>query len=197
MNLWDSETVTVPVPKPLARKEWMVHKAVLDFEVVGSLAALKVNSGATITMAIKNLYSVIAYDKLFRLHPWLLDVLIDVAQIVKPAFGVVDGIWGWEAGEASLGNGRTVESNVVLAGKDVVALDAVGAMVIGRDPLQIRKLRLANEVGLGVYDPKDIEILWHPFGQVKMMFEDVPAEMKTAPKQSTLDAGIEAMLARP
>ena len=184
-------------PKPLARAEWTVAKAPFDFEVIGTLPVLKVNGLVTVTLGMKNLYSFISYQSLHRLHAWVKDVIVDINQIYKPSFCVIDGFWGWEGGEAAMSRGQSISANVVIAGKDVVATDAVGALIVGRDPTQIDKLRLANQVGLGVYDPKDIEILGVPLEKARMNFADVPLEMRAVFKQETIDAGIEAMMARP
>jgi hypothetical protein len=64
----------------------------------------------------------------------------------------------------TVGNGpgpRTmvpVRKDVMLAAADQVAIDAVAARMMGFDPLSIRYLALAHERGLGVADPRDIEI---------------------------------------
>jgi hypothetical protein len=52
-----------------------------------------------------------------------------------------------------------VEKNVILAGGDQVAIDAVASKMMGFDPLQIGYIRLAHEQGLGVGDPREIEIV--------------------------------------
>lgn len=192
-NLWDCEHATVKVPKPVARGEWTIPQSLLDFEVVGSLAVMKVSAVTTATLSIKNFYGILAVKKQYRMHPWAHEMLVDFAQIVKPSFGIIDGFWGWEANESSLG-GRGINANMVLASKDVVALDSIGALVMGRDPREIKKLRILQEIGFGVSNPDEIEILGTPVDQARVMFEDVPEDVKPKPKQSTLDAGIEALL---
>jgi hypothetical protein len=49
--------------------------------------------------------------------------------------------------------------NVVLASGDQVAIDAVAAKLMGFDPLSIAYIRLAHEAGLGVGDPREIELV--------------------------------------
>jgi hypothetical protein len=48
--------------------------------------------------------------------------------------------------------------NVMLASADQVAIDAVAARLMGFDPMSIKYIRMAHELGLGVGDPRDIEI---------------------------------------
>jgi hypothetical protein len=68
--------------------------------------------------------------------------------------------------------------NVILASADQVAIDAVAAKLMGIDPLSIKFIRLAHELGLGCGDPKDIEIVgdqdagrenWHFVGPYRKM----------------------------
>jgi hypothetical protein len=49
--------------------------------------------------------------------------------------------------------------NVILASADQVAIDAVSAKLMGMDPMNIKFIRLAHEMGLGCGDPRDIEIV--------------------------------------
>ena len=49
--------------------------------------------------------------------------------------------------------------NVMLASADQVAIDAVAAKMMGFDPMSLEYIRLAHEDGLGVGDPRDIEIV--------------------------------------
>ncbi len=49
--------------------------------------------------------------------------------------------------------------NVILASSDQVAIDAVAAKLMGFDPLEIKYIRLAQEQGLGVGDPRQIELV--------------------------------------
>jgi hypothetical protein len=46
----------------------------------------------------------------------------------------------------------------ILASADSVAIDACAARMMGFDPMRIDYLRIAHEMGLGVADPRDIEI---------------------------------------
>ena len=47
----------------------------------------------------------------------------------------------------------------MLASADQVAIDAVSAKMMGFDPMSLEYIRLAHEDGLGIGDPRDIEIV--------------------------------------
>jgi hypothetical protein len=50
------------------------------------------------------------------------------------------------------------EKNVLIAGADSVAVDAVAAKLMGFEPMEIPYLRMATERGLGMADLKEIEL---------------------------------------
>ena len=50
------------------------------------------------------------------------------------------------------------EKNVILAGADQVAVDAVSASMMGFDPMSIEFIRLAHEEGLGCGDISRIDV---------------------------------------
>jgi len=52
-----------------------------------------------------------------------------------------------------------VVKNVMLASSDQVAIDAVAAKMMGFDPMSLPYINLAHQDGLGVGDPRDIEIV--------------------------------------
>jgi hypothetical protein len=49
--------------------------------------------------------------------------------------------------------------NVLLASADQVAIDAVAAKLMGFNPLSIKYIRLAHDLGLGCGDPRQIQIV--------------------------------------
>jgi hypothetical protein len=57
------------------------------------------------------------------------------------------------------------EKNILLASADQVAIDAVSARLQGFDPLQIKFIRLAHEMGLGIGDPRQIEVVGYDISQ--------------------------------
>jgi hypothetical protein len=68
--------------------------------------------------------------------------------------------------------------DVILASADQTAIDAVAAKLMGFDPMSIKFIRMAHDLGLGCGDPRDIEIVgdrsagaenWHFVGPFKKM----------------------------
>jgi len=62
-------------------------------------------------------------------------------------------------------------SVAIVKGDDPVAVDAVGAVVMGFDPRKAKHLLLAARKGLGVCDLNKIRILGEPVEKVKKNFK--------------------------
>ena len=58
-----------------------------------------------------------------------------------------------------------------LASADQVAIDAISAKMMGFDPMSLKFIRLAHEAGLGVGDPKEIEVVGEDIANVNFGFK--------------------------
>ena len=67
--------------------------------------------------------------------------------------------------------GKPVEMNLVIAGTDPVAVDAVGAAVMEIPPSEVKHLVLAMEKGLGTCNLDEITVLGEPIDGVKRKFQ--------------------------
>jgi hypothetical protein len=89
-----------------------------------------------------------------------VDLLAIQKEIHTGLFAVMDG--------TTAGNGagprlmKPEEKNVLLASSDQVAIDAVAAKLMGFDPLSIPYIRMAEEQGLGVGNPRRIDLVGDP-----------------------------------
>jgi uncharacterized protein (DUF362 family) len=94
-------------------------------------------------------------------------VIVDINTVFKTAFTVIDGFVGMEGRGPS--GGDPVKMDLVIAGKDIVATDAIAARVMGFEPREIAHIRKANEKGLGNID--EIEILGSKLDDVRRVFK--------------------------
>ena len=146
------------------QRKIMVNPRVLTYDKLVSLAQLKVHSTATVTLAIKNMamsYPAadfyghprvkqerhphnILVDKQAFLVGMLMRFPIDLAIVVgHPAM----------IGKGPIG-GKAVETGLVIAGRNPVSVDSVGAHLLGFETLAVQHIRQASELGLGVpYTP--------------------------------------------
>ncbi len=125
------------------------------------LPTVKCHIYTTTTGAMKNAFGGLLNTKRHYTHSWIHKTLVDLLAIQKEIhsgiFAVMDG--------TTAGNGpgpRTmfpVVKNFMLASADQVAIDAVAAKMMGFDPMGIEYINVAHQDGLGVGDPRDIEVV--------------------------------------
>lgn len=116
---------------------------------------------STTTGAIKNAFGGLLKEVRHYAHEFIHEVMVDLMYMQRelhPAvIAVMDGtVMGDGAGPRTM---IPREGNLILASADQVAIDAVAAKIMGFDPLAIRYLAMCHERGLGVADPRDIEIV--------------------------------------
>jgi uncharacterized protein (DUF362 family) len=125
------------------------------------LPTVKCHIYTTTTGAMKNAFGGLLNHKRHRTHTHIHETLVDLLAIQKEIhpglFCVMDG--------TTAGNGpgprimEPVKKDVLLAGADQVAIDAAAARLMGFDPMSIPYIRMAHEDGLGVGDPRQIELV--------------------------------------
>jgi hypothetical protein len=106
--------------------------------------------------------------KLGELH----QIAADLFSYHPADFCLLGGSWGVEGDGPLAPGGRTVHYNVVIAGANAVAADAVAAAVMGFDPARLKYLDLAELSGFGIWDTdsiwvrgKEIEDARRPFAK--------------------------------
>jgi len=165
MDLNGDEYVIAEVPSPLALKTVRIAKTALSSAII-SVPKLKLHRMAGVTLSLKNMMGVVSPKG--QIHRSLSRKIADLVSLVKPRLAVIDGIIGGEGHELA---GKPVEMNIVIAGLDPVAVDTVGAAVMGVDPEKIEHIILAAKKGLGICDLDKIRILGEPIEKVKRKFK--------------------------
>jgi len=121
----------------------------------------KTHGHSVTTGAIKNAFGGLLKEVRHYAHEFIHEVMVDLMlmqrEIHPNVFAVMDGtVMGDGAGPRTM---VPRVGNLILASADQVAIDAMAAKIMGFDPLSIRYLRMCHERGLGVADPRDIEIV--------------------------------------
>jgi len=149
-------------------------------ENIVHLPTVKTHIFTTTTGAMKNAFGGLLNEHRHWTHEVIHETLVDLLMIQKKihrgVFAVMDGTF---AGD---GPGPRCMiphvKNVILASSDQVAIDAVAAKLMGLDPMSIKFIRIAHEMGLGCGDPREIEMVgdldaaaenWHFDGPFKKM----------------------------
>ncbi|MEM2027018.1 MAG: DUF362 domain-containing protein [Candidatus Bathyarchaeia archaeon] len=165
MDLNKDDFIEVYPPNPLALRKVRVAKTALESTII-SVPKLKVHRLTTVTLGLKNMMGALA-SKGSMHNGRLNENIADLASILKPSLTVIDGIVAGEGHEVS---GSPVEMNLVIAGTDPVAVDAVGAAVMGISPTEVKHLVLAEKKGLGTCRLENIEVIGEPVERVKRKF---------------------------
>ncbi len=106
-----------------------------------SLPKMKIHTLAKITVGIKNNMGFLKKPAMF-MHFKIHQKLVDLLRILNPSFVVVDGVVG---GANSESNTVPVDHRVMVAGDNVVEVDAVSAHLMGFEPESVGYIRKAAE----------------------------------------------------
>lgn len=110
--------------------------------------------GGAVRGVVDGLFDARRYVPLGRAHELAIDLLAIRREIQAGGLAIIDGA----TIDAPAARAPEVK-NALLASTDPVALDAVVARLLGFDPLRdLPYLRLAHERGLGVADPRTIDL---------------------------------------
>ena len=88
--------------------------------------------------------------------------IVDVCSVNRIGLAVIDGTYILD------GEGVAHRANLVIAGFDPVATDAVAYAVMGFDPTEYRHMKMAEVRGLGTCDLSKISVRGEPVEKVKM-----------------------------
>ncbi|MDP4094594.1 MAG: DUF362 domain-containing protein [Bacillota bacterium] len=162
--------------KSLVGKPMYIPKVYMDADVVIDIAKLKTHDMAVVTLSLKNLFGVPS-EKIYGgmgekdgLHDLDMDkAIVELNTIRKADFSVIDGIISGEnSGPVS---NTPVNSNIVFAGKDPVALDTVALNFMGFTVDKVPHVKLAAEQKLGISDLTKIKINGADLNSIKMDFK--------------------------
>ncbi len=125
------------------------------------LPTVKTHVFTTITGAMKNAFGGLLNEKRHWTHGVIHETVVDLLAIQQEIhsglFAVMDGTFAGDGpGPRAM---RWHEKDILLASSDQVAIDAISAKLQGFNPMDLKFIRLAHELGLGVGDPKEIEVV--------------------------------------
>lgn len=159
-----------------------------------SLPKLKTHSMAGVTLGVKNQWAFPRQSDRGFDHNFLLgNKLADVLSYVRPDFTMIEGVEGTIYGHypvTALADEAVLPLKLIIAGKNVVATDMVGARIFGLGLDDVKHLKLACENGLseGVMSLDDIDI----DGDISMYNTKYPTDLYDAfPKDVKLIYGKE------
>jgi uncharacterized protein (DUF362 family) len=149
----------VQIEKARALKKWSFYKDILEADRFINIPVAKQHSEARLTMCLKNMMGAIGPWR-GRIHVGLHQNIADMNLILRPDLHVLD------ATRILLRNGPkggriedVAVKNLVFAGADPVALDALGTELFGMKPEDIGYITRAHQAGRGEMDLSKIKII--------------------------------------
>jgi uncharacterized protein (DUF362 family) len=134
-----------------------LYPEVLECDLVINVPVLKHHMLSGATMCMKNYMGVI--EKRNSLHQALPVCVADLTRFMKPKICVLDAMRILKDHGPVGGNLRDVEvKTTVAAGVDIVALDALGAELMGKKPADYATVVKGQEVGLGKMDYRSLNL---------------------------------------
>ena len=155
----DRGFVELNIEKAKTLKKWYFYKEILEADRFINIPIAKNHSEARLTMCLKNMMGAIGPWR-GRIHVGLHQNIADMNLILRPDLHVLD------ATRILLRNGPkggrledVAVKNLVFAGTDPVALDALGTELFGLKPADIGYITKAHQAGRGEMDLNKIKIL--------------------------------------
>lgn len=168
---WDEgDFVPVDVPNGELYDTVNIPRSILEADAFISVPKLKTHCQTEITVGMKSMQGVFSVDDKVNHHneafPWKM---VDILRVAKPDLTIVDGLICGE-GYGPIYT-EPVEMNLIVASKDVVAIDAVCSAIMGIDPFEVPITRLGHSEGIGVGDLARIDVKGESIASVMRYFK--------------------------
>ncbi len=134
----DTWLPTLTLPATLDQVDWVV-----------SMPKMKTHHWLGVTLSMKNLFGLmpgIVYGWPKNVFHWagLEQSVLDINATVRPSLAIIDGIVGMEGDGPIMGTPKP--AGVLVMGRNLPAVDATAARIMGIDPLKVTYLKDANGV---------------------------------------------------
>lgn len=165
----EKERVNLKIPNAEVLHRIRMPKIVADSAIINA-AKLKTHRQTGVTLGMKNMFGLSPDKFKAKYHARNISkVVVDINSTLKPNLTVVDGFYGLEGpGPVS---GHPVKMDLIIAGRDVVAVDATACRLMGIDPFDIYHIRRAHEKGLGEMTQDRIQLVGNSVEEVARKFK--------------------------
>ncbi len=143
---------------------------VLDHDLFINLPKMKTHMHAMVSLSVKNLYGLVVDDQRLTFHREDLHrKLAELLYIHWPDLNIIDGLIPME-GQAPLYGSAVYGFNTLVISRNIMGADTVASGLMGFDPQEITKLRIARSLGFGSIDINDYSLFGDSFEEIKKRF---------------------------
>ena len=158
----ESQFETIPVPDGREIHEIAVAKLLRKADVFINLPTAKAHSATGVSMGLKNLMGLFWNRLPFHNEHDLHNAIADLATVIKPTLTILDGFYALVT-NGPQGPGKIVQPNTIIAGRDLVAVDAAGCEIAewnnrSTSAVQVAHILHAAERGLGTVEVSKLKI---------------------------------------
>jgi len=145
-------------------KQFRLAQGLEGMDGIINLPKMKTHGLMRLTGAVKNLFGCLpgvqkaAFHARLKNEFFFAEMLVDLAELLKPRLHIIDGVLGMEGNGPRNGEMRPI--GVILVSTNPHALDHCFAQIINLDPNLVPTLQVAQSRSL--YNPEEIEILGEP-----------------------------------
>jgi hypothetical protein len=138
-----------------------VSKDVLEADHIVDMPVLKTHDVTMVSLGMKNLKGVLNIASRKRCHSpdQRADLnyhVAKLAEMIPPSLTIIDGIYTLERGPLVFGNAH--RSDLIIASKDVISADKVGATLLGIAPEAVPHIAMASKNNGRSLDLSDINV---------------------------------------
>ena len=154
-----------------------------EFDIIVSMPKMKTHHWAGVTLAMKNLFGLMpgsfyGWPKNYLHWAGIDGCIVDITATVRPQLAIVDGIVGMEGDGPIMGTPKPV--GVLVMGRNLPAVDATCARIMGIDPYRVVSLATA-EGWLGPLREASIHQVGETIAAVRtpfLLLDKVPAQRR-------------------
>ncbi len=159
-----SDIVWKAIPKPYHTGEMPFNANVFTHDFIINIAKMKTHSLAGVTLCLKNIFGFIPTRKQkLMYHPFIRKALLDMNQVVRSDFCLIDGVWGNEFDEVQ---STPKYTGAVIAGRNMLAVDIIAAEIMGINLNTIDTYERAFKL----WGDPEVNLLGSELDEVKTMY---------------------------
>ncbi len=147
-----------------------IFEPALEADVIINLPVMKTHDQVELTLGLKNLKGLLDDTTKKLMHRrGVVPGVVEAAAFFRPCLTILDGIYCQEGVGPVYGD--PVEMDLIIAGRDMVAVDSAAGLIMGYRPDEVPITGEAASRGLGAALPEEYEVMGFSLEEVARPFK--------------------------